>query len=127
MKLTTNPDKCSGCRLCLQYCTIEHFDTLNPKKAALKIEAKFPKPGKFHPVVCNQCGQCMEVCPSEAIIKEGDHYKIITENCTQCLACVDECPFGVIFTHDDLEAPIKCDNCFKCIEVCNTGALTKSA
>jgi ferredoxin len=30
----------------------------------------------------------------------------------------------VIFQHGDLKHVIICDNCFKCTELCNTGALT---
>ena len=63
MYLNVDAKKCTGCRVCLTICSLYHFKEVNPKKAALLIEAKFPKPGTFEPRVCNQCGTCASVCP----------------------------------------------------------------
>ena len=125
MKIKVNKDACSGCRLCRQICAIYHYDETNPRKAALRIEANFPAPGTFKPRVCVQCGKCAEACPEEAIYLEDGVYLIDKEKCTNCQVCVEACPIGVMLVHDDLDTPIKCDFCFKCTEVCNTGALTK--
>ena len=127
MQIKVNADNCSGCRLCRQICTIHHFDELNPRKAAIRIEAQFPVPGKFKPLVCTQCGDCAEACPEDAIYEKDGIYFIDEEKCTGCLLCVEACPFGVMFEHNDLAIPIKCDFCFKCTEVCNTGAIEKAA
>ena len=127
MQIKVNADKCSGCRLCRQICTIYHFDELNPRKAAIGIEALFPVPGKFKPRVCTQCGDCAEVCPEDAIYEKDGVYIIDKEKCTYCLLCVEACPHDVMFLHDDVDIPIKCDFCWKCTEVCNTGAIVKAA
>lgn len=126
MRIKVDRDRCTGCRLCLQICTIEHFDEINPKKAALRIEAKFPDPGKYRPYVCTQCGKCAEVCPEDAIFQdEIGAYIVDKEKCSNCGDCVEICPVGVVFQHPDLSSVIICNFCMECTEVCNTGALVK--
>lgn len=124
MLLKVNPDHCSGCRLCLQICTMEKFGELNPKKARLKIEAAFPVPGKYRPVVCTGCGICRDICPVEAIVT-NDRGALIVDagKCIECGACIEACPEGVMRQWEG-GTPFKCDFCGQCIEVCNTGALT---
>jgi Pyruvate/2-oxoacid:ferredoxin oxidoreductase delta subunit len=42
---------------------------------------------------CVQCRVCAdERCPMEAIVEEGDEYKIIAERCIGCGVCVPTCP-----------------------------------
>ena len=126
MRIKVNRDMCTGCRLCLQICAIEHFSEINPKKAALRIEAKVPDPGKFRPSVCTQCGKCAEVCPEDAIDQnEIGAYIVDKERCTNCGECVAVCPVEVVFQHSDLEHVIICDFCMQCTEVCNTAAIVK--
>ena len=126
MRIKVRRDMCTGCRLCLQICAIEHFSEINPKKAALRIEAKFPDPGKFRPFVCTQCGKCAEVCPEDAIDQnEIGAYIVDKERCTNCGECVAVCPVEVVFQHSDLEHVIICDFCMQCTEVCNTAAIVK--
>lgn len=40
---------------------------------------------------CTACGECAEVCPSDAITI-GDVAEIDEEECVECEVCVDECP-----------------------------------
>ncbi len=41
---------------------------------------------------CTGCGQCVDVCPVEAITMNDDKAKIDQETCIECGACVSECP-----------------------------------
>ena len=126
MRIKVNKDNCTGCRLCMQICAIEHFGEINPKKAALRIEAKFPDTGKYRPFVCIQCGKCEEACPEKAISQNDiGAYIVDKEKCTNCGECVGVCPNGVVFQHPDLDHVIICDFCMKCTELCNTDAIVK--
>ena len=126
MRIKVNRDNCTGCRLCLQICAIESFNEINPKKAALRVEAKFPDPGKYRPYVCTQCSECAKVCPEDAIYQsEIGAYIVDVKKCTNCGECVPVCPVGVVFQHPDLDYVIICNFCMKCIEVCNTDAIVK--
>ncbi len=124
MRIKVYRDRCSGCRLCQQVCAIRHFGEINPKKAALRIEAKFPNPGKYRPVVCSQCGKCAAVCRENAITQnESGAYIVDKDKCTLCGECVTACPLKVVFRHPDCSHVIICDFCLECTRVCNTDAL----
>jgi carbon-monoxide dehydrogenase iron sulfur subunit len=126
MRIKVDSAKCTGCRLCLQICAIENYRDINPRKAALRIEAKFPDPGRFQPYVCTQCGKCAEVCPEEAIHRsDNGAYLVDPARCNNCGVCLEACPVRVIFQHPDLGQVIICTFCMKCTELCNTGAIVK--
>ena len=125
MNLQVSPEKCTGCRLCRQICTIEKFGETNPRRARLRVEALFPAPGRYVPHVCDQCGACADACPNEAIVRRDDGvYVVDDELCTQCGVCLDVCPEEVLMEGAD-GVPYKCDFCWACTEVCNTGALAR--
>jgi ferredoxin len=45
---------------------------------------------------CTKCGNCVSVCPQEAI-SEGDNYHVIDpDKCVDCGLCADECPVQAI-------------------------------
>ena len=50
---------------------------------------------KVDPGKCTACGQCVEVCPVEAI-EMNDVAKVDADTCTSCGLCVDECPVQAI-------------------------------
>lgn len=52
-------------------------------------------PAKVEKEKCNGCGQCVEVCPCEAI-ELDDVAKVKADVCTECGVCVDECPCQAI-------------------------------
>ena len=128
MRLAVVPERCSGCRLCELACALSKFNVMNPKKAGIRVISIYPHPVVRMPVFCRQCKEpkCMANCPVEAI-KESDGIITIDEKiCVACYNCVTSCPFGAIFVHPDVSAPIKCDLCAgnpKCVDVCPTNAL----
>jgi fumarate reductase flavoprotein subunit/NADH-quinone oxidoreductase subunit F len=52
----------------------------------------FLKSVYIDPDTCTGCGQCLNVCPQDAILgKTGYIHMIDTLDCTQCGACIDVC------------------------------------
>ncbi|WP_028306625.1 4Fe-4S binding protein [Desulfitibacter alkalitolerans] len=123
MKLKGINENCSGCRTCQVVCALENYREINPAKAALGIEGKFPEPGTYAIHYCNQCGTCADVCPTGAIYERDGIYILDKDQCSSCMNCVEECPLGVMYVHDSLDAPIKCNSCGECAETCPRNAL----
>ncbi|MDW7650526.1 MAG: 4Fe-4S dicluster domain-containing protein [Bacillota bacterium] len=109
---------CSGCRICQTVCALRNQKETNPSKAALVIEGCFPAPGKYKVHVCNQCGECAQVCPVDAIVKKNGAYIIDHDACIQCMSCIEACPRGVMVQHPNTDVPIKCNNCGECVSIC---------
>ncbi|MBT9175142.1 MAG: putative ferredoxin-like protein YdhX [candidate division WS2 bacterium] len=124
VKMTTKNDLCSGCLACELVCALNKLLENNPTKAALKVEGKFPKPGKYYVNYCKQCGNCAEACPTLALYKDGVVFKLRKDLCTSCYLCVDACPKQVLFVDKDTKLPLKCDWCRDCSVVCAHGAIT---
>lgn len=124
MRLFAIKDLCSGCRTCQAICSLSNMKVWNPKKAALKIVPKFPKPGEYDIKVCTQCGICARVCPTEAISKNNDVFIIDGEKCTRCGKCVEACPFEVMILLNDMDVPFKCNGCGECVRYCPRKALS---
>jgi Fe-S-cluster-containing hydrogenase component 2 len=125
MRLYVDNAKCSGCRACLVACSLNLFKESNPKKAALRLIPHFPAPGVFEMKVCTQCGECAQVCPTEAIKKNGKGaYYVDFAECNLCEACVPVCPEEVMFVRTELaDTSWKCDLCGDCVSVCGMNAL----
>ena len=115
---------CSGCRVCEVLCSLARLGVNNPKKAALRIIARFPDPGIYEINICSQCGVCADECPTGAIQADGTAYSIDADACTGCGLCAKACPTGSMRLHADLEMPIKCVSCGECVEYCPRSALT---
>ena len=45
---------------------------------------------------CTGCGNCVDVCPVEAIRVENELALVDADVCTECGLCVDECPIDAI-------------------------------
>jgi len=42
------------------------------------------------PLLCNNCGTCIRVCPAKAVVKK-DRHEIITKDCLVCNECAASC------------------------------------
>lgn len=99
----------------------------NPAKSRIRLwRDEFY--GKYKYNVCRHCedAECVDVCPSEALVIEDGEVKFIQDECLGCMVCVDACPHGSIFTHPDLEYILKCDLCegaMNCVKYCPFNAL----
>ncbi len=46
---------------------------------------------------CVGCGTCINECPAEAIVLNGENIAIVhAEDCLDCGACIDVCPTDAI-------------------------------
>jgi carbon-monoxide dehydrogenase iron sulfur subunit len=123
MNLKFSHEKCSGCGVCKLACSIRNFEEVTPSKAVLRIEGLFPEPGVYHIHFCDQCGECAEVCPTEAIELQDGIYQINDDECIGCLACVEACPHGVMTIKNKDDIPAKCILCGECASVCPREAI----
>jgi len=115
---------CSGCSTCRLACALENHRRVNPALAVLRIEGRFPAPGDYRIHLCDQCGQCAEVCPVDAIQPdEAGVYRIDEDLCTSCMECLDACPYHVIVEDRRTGMPLKCTLCGACAESCPRDAL----
>lgn len=123
MKLRTLHASCSGCSTCRLACAIENFQEVNPSKALLRIEARFPAPGDYRIHVCDQCGECAESCPEDAIQRQNGVFVVDADTCTGCMVCVAACPHEVMFEQKHSDVPVKCSLCGECARTCPRDAI----
>jgi len=123
--LLSDPDKCTGCRICESGCSLIKEKMANPLFSRVKV-VKFEEKGIDFPVLCFHCEEppCMNVCPVGAVKREGKAVVINDERCIGCKLCVIACPFGSISVRGN--RPIKCDLCGGdpfCATICPTHAI----
>jgi len=125
--LVIDHEKCTSCRLCEMVCSERHGGAYRPCVSRVRV-AIYPEKAVYLPQTCVQCedAPCMEVCPSEALVRDPDTSAVLVveENCTGCGACESACPFGAVHIWDD-KAHI-CDLCGgdpECVKFCVPQAL----
>jgi ferredoxin len=74
--------------------------------------------------VCNQCGTCIDVCPTGSIYRnKAGVVRINEKTCVGCYTCVGFCPTGSMRTHKSRKVPFKCISCGSCVKACPNHAL----
>jgi formate dehydrogenase iron-sulfur subunit len=79
--------------------------------------------------ICKHCTQasCMEVCPTNAIIKtEYNTVFIQPDVCNGCRDCMSACPFGVIGFNEQKGVVQKCTFCYDRLQANMTPACAKA-
>jgi heterodisulfide reductase subunit A len=61
------------------------------------------KPNMINPALCIECGQCVPVCPENAVKRPSGGTFYIDRNCTECGKCVDVCPVSAITLKQETE------------------------
>lgn len=134
--LEIHNEKCTGCRICENFCSFHHESAIWPARSRITVAAQ-SNDGPFTLIVCHQ-GQdpclsesgdvpCAATCPVDAITRHEDTgaWVINTEECTGCGACAEACPFEAIIFDETLAVPLKCDLCGgepECVAMCPSGA-----
>ena len=121
-KLVKKEELCTACGTCEQVCSKTYFKEASREKACIRIEAA---EGKSIITSCTQCGECIDICPVEAIYRDKNGVVRIKKNlCAGCFACVGFCPEAAMFHHSDYIEPFKCIACGLCAKECPSGAIS---
>ncbi|WP_066495623.1 4Fe-4S binding protein [Abyssisolibacter fermentans] len=122
-RLAVNTDLCIGCHNCEEVCSKAFYKEKNISKAALNVKEVVDGPNLISH--CTQCGECIDICPVEAIYRDKNGIVRINKDiCVGCFMCVGYCPEAAMMQHDDYIEPFKCISCGLCVKKCPTGALT---
>jgi len=125
----SDPEKCTGCKICELVCSAINEDKFNPllsRIRTVRLEAILNTS-----LTCRLCDDptCVRVCPRKALSQDEETGLIIVDEdrCTGCGWCIEACEFGVIMLPRDRKYVIVCDLCEgepKCIEFCPKEALS---
>jgi Fe-S-cluster-containing dehydrogenase component len=128
-KIIIDHNKCTGCLMCGQVCSLVKTGMFNPASSRIRI-VDWEDSGVTVPVVCQHCAEpvCLPSCPVEAISRDSKNgvVSIDPELCINCSSCRQVCPFGgPVFSATEKQVHL-CDLCGgepSCVDVCPTEAL----
>lgn len=118
-----SPEKCIGCLECEKACSQVLFGTPEGgDKSAIRI---IKNNGGYEMSNCNQCGLCIDLCPTMALKRVPNGTVILNKKaCVGCQSCVAFCPDGVMRRATGMLVPHKCISCGRCVEACPENALS---
>ena len=121
--LAVRNELCNGCGECEKVCAMTFFKVPYRDRSAIRVERV--SDARHEVAFCDQCGECIVVCPTSALyrIKNGI-VRLREAECVGCVACIGFCPAMVMYALPDNMVPIKCIACGKCVDVCPTKALS---
>ncbi|MEG6520614.1 4Fe-4S dicluster domain-containing protein [Desulfotomaculum sp. 1211_IL3151] len=129
--LAADPNKCLGCRICEQWCSMFHFRVNNPKKSRISV-VRSHETYMDYPFSCQQCADtpCIKACPVKiqalSVDENTGAIKVDEEKCIACGLCVKACPNQAIKKHPTEKHMLICDLCGgdpQCVKHCPGDAL----
>lgn len=120
--LGKKPELCIQCHACESTCSKTWFKEDNAHKSCIKISEN--ETGGAVITSCTQCGECIPICPVEAITRDKNGIVRINKSiCVGCFMCVGYCPELAMFMNDEYLEPFKCVACGQCAKNCPTDAI----
>lgn len=125
MKIKVITEKCTGCGLCENICSLSHTGNINKYRSAVRIFMDDLGESIHQPKVCLQCKK-MKCLEGEDLSDEqilAERAKFLWGN----VGRADKCPFQGCFEFDG--KVYHCDLCNgdpQCVKVCTQGALLVS-
>lgn len=117
--LSKKKELCVGCGACENTCSNTFFKEKNELKSCIRVNKV-----NNYITTCTQCGECIDICPVEAIYRDKNGVvRIKKDICVGCFMCVGFCPENAMFMHDDYIEPFKCIACGLCVKNCPTEAI----
>jgi carbon-monoxide dehydrogenase iron sulfur subunit len=121
--LEYNAERCVGCYVCQEVCSETWFKVTDAERASIRIHDDDPD-APLRAVFCVQCGDCIHVCPTEALSRDKRGVVRVNKRlCVGCLSCVGFCPYQAMFHHRSQSEPFKCVACGRCAQECPAEAL----
>jgi len=107
---------------CESSCAEKVFKLTDPAMAALHIQRG--DDGSVEAVLCDQCGDCVVVCPTEALKRNKLGAVILDKQlCVGCYMCIGFCDKEIFERNPDWVTPYKCTSCGICVKACPHAAL----
>lgn len=124
--LSIIPELCTSCHRCEMWCSMVKHGETNPARSNIYVIRR--EPGIDVPVICTQCGLCVDACPTNALKRNlsTGAIEVNQELCTGCETCIGVCPNGVLRIDIVTGIASKCDLCKGspvCAEKCEHKAL----
>mgnify|MGYP006303943133 CR=1 FL=1 len=121
--LAFDPQRCDGTRSCEVTCALTWYKVKDVAKSSIRVSDQAS--GAFAANFCIQCGECVRVCPVNALVQGKDGVIHVRKQvCVGCLACVGVCPYDAMHFDTDKATAFKCVACGQCVASCPTNALT---
>jgi len=122
--LVKDPSICIACHACESACSKTWFKEDDLEKSCIVIGEGTGIDGQNKIIACTQCGECIKVCPVQALtIDSNGIIRINKKTCVGCFVCVGSCPEFAMMVHKDYIEPFKCIACGQCVKVCPVNAL----
>jgi len=106
--------RCTGCRICEQWCSVRHFGMAGPSLSRITIIRDHVNQID-NGIICHQCvdAPCIASCKFDALSKDGTTGAIIVDarKCTGCRLCIRACPHGAVRMHPGEKYVLICDLC----------------
>ncbi len=107
---------------CESECARRVFKLDDPALAVLHIREL--EDGKGTAILCDQCGDCIVVCPSDALSRNKLGVVMINKKlCVGCYTCIGFCEKDAFERNPAWVVPYKCTSCGICVKACPHAAL----